>query len=130
VYGCARGYAATAISDVVEAEHPPIDGGCPLLNAAVETDDSGPAQRALRTRVRRSMRGLIDAVASIITDGVAAKELRRGIDAADEAAALIALMEGAIMLSRLYDDPSFARAAAQRVITRAQELAPTTKAFK
>lgn len=122
------GALASAMARV--AEQPPIDGGCPLLNAAVETDDSGSMQRALRTRVRRSMRDLIDFTAQIITDGIAAGELRRGIDAEDEAAALIALMEGAIMLSRLYADPSFARAAARRATARARELAITEKPTK
>ncbi|HEY4303232.1 MAG TPA: helix-turn-helix domain-containing protein [Gemmatimonadaceae bacterium] len=115
---------AGAMASIVE--HPIIDGGCPLLNAAVETDDGGTAQRALRTRVRRSMRGMIDFVTQIIADGIAAKQLRRDVHAADEAAALIALMEGSIMLSKLYDDPSFVLSAAHRATMRAQQLAATT----
>lgn len=118
------GALADAMAGV--AERPLIDGGCPLLNAAIETDDGGSAQRALRTHVRKAMRALIDFAARIITDGVAARELRRDIDADDEAAMMIALMEGAIMLSKLYDDPSFARTAAERVRTRVDQLRPNT----
>ncbi len=122
------GALAQAMASVIE--HPLIEGGCPLLNAAVETDDGGPTQRALRTRVRKSMRGLIDFVATIITDGIAARELRRDVDADDEAAAMIALMEGAIMLSKLYDDPSFARSAAERVTARVRQLATNNRTAK
>lgn len=112
---------AHAMASIVE--RPLIEGGCPLLNAAVETDDGGPAHRALRARVRKAMRGVIDFAAHIISDGIAARELHRNVDAGDEAAAIIALMEGSLMLSKLYDDPTYVRSAAERVGTRAKQLA-------
>ena len=119
---------ANAMASV--ADNPLIEGGCPLLNAAVETDDGGAAHRSLRTRVRKSMRGLIDFVAKIISDGIAARELRRDTNAGEEAADMIALMEGSIMLSKLYDDPSFARSAAERVAARLKQLATNYRSSK
>jgi TetR/AcrR family transcriptional repressor of nem operon len=119
---------AHAMASIVE--RPLIEGGCPLLNAAVETDDGGAAHRALRTRVRRSMRRVIDFAAKIISDGIAARELRRDVDPDYEAAGMIALMEGSLMLSKLYDDPSYVRSAAGRVTARVKELATNNRKSK
>ena len=80
----------------------PLPGGCPLLNTAIESDDTNPA---LLQRTRKGMdkwRGLI---ASIVRRGVATGEFRADVDAQSVATVLIATLEGAVMLSRLYSDP-------------------------
>jgi AcrR family transcriptional regulator len=61
----------------MSARSPAIEGGCPIMNTAIEADDGHKAEGTLR--------GDIDpyALASTIT----------------------ASLEGALMLSRLYDDP-------------------------
>jgi TetR/AcrR family transcriptional regulator, transcriptional repressor for nem operon len=85
---------------------PPIPGGCPLLNTAVESDDAHPA---LRARARATMEhGL---VSRIVARGVARGELRAEIDPDSTATMLIATLEGAIMMSNLYDDPTHIRRA-------------------
>lgn len=122
---------ATAMASIVET--PLIAGGCPLLNAAIEMDDAQPAMPAMpamRTRVRRAMEVLIGLPRRILTEGIAAGEIASSIDAAAEARLVIATMEGAIMLAKLYDDPAIAREAAGRVADRARALtasAPSTK---
>lgn len=139
----ALGVHAARIQDLVEARRgavarlagvahalaglavdPAVPGGCPLLNTAVEADDGDdPLHVALRTRVRHGMRRLMRYAQSIVEEGVAAGELAADVDAAAEAEALVASLEGALMLSRLYDDPRYVRAAAARAEAHAVRLA-------
>lgn len=110
-----------AVAGIVE--QPIVPGGCPLLNAAVETDDAYPAMPALRARVRRAMDKVIGLGRQILADGIAAGELPQSIDASAEARVAVATIEGAIMLAKLYNDPSIAREAAARVGDRIRALA-------
>ncbi len=77
---------------------PPVPGGCPLLNAAVESDDSDPV---LRKRVQKVMRDWQSFVRRIISAGTKCGELRRSLDADEFATTLIAALEGGIMMSKL-----------------------------
>jgi AcrR family transcriptional regulator len=82
------------------ARKPLLPGGCPLLNTAIESDDTNPA---LRSRVRREFDAWQDAFAAALRDAVAAGDLRP-VDAAAFASAAVAALEGGIMLSSLYRD--------------------------
>lgn len=105
------------------AVDPVVPGGCPLLNTAIESDDNeGPMYPALRTRARRAMTRLIGTVRDIIADGVSRGEFRKGIDADSEASGIVALLEGALMLTKLYDDAAHVRYAVDRVRDRAASL--------
>ena len=81
---------------------PPIRGGCPLLNAATESDDALPA---LRTRVRRAINGWLTVIVGIVERGQLEGQLRRDVDGASTASVIFSALEGAVMLSRLYRDP-------------------------
>lgn len=76
-------------------------GGCPLLNTAVESDDAHPA---LRDRTREAMTGLRKWIRKTISRGIAAGEIRPETDGDFLATIIISSIEGAIMLSKLYDD--------------------------
>ena len=105
------------------AEHPPVPGGCPLLNTAIECDDgAGPVYTQLRARTRTAMSRLIEFTRRVVADGSAAGEFRPDVDADAEARALIGSLEGALMLSKLYGDPSYVRAAADRAEVHANSL--------
>ena len=95
----------TAIVDAFEnvVLNPTIPGGCPLLNSAVESDDAHPA---LRARVQVAMLKLLGLVESIVIKGIDCKELRDDLSPYSVATHLIASLEGAIMLAKLYGDPS------------------------
>jgi TetR/AcrR family transcriptional repressor of nem operon len=117
---------AESIASIVE--NPVIVGGCPLLNTAVESDDAeGPLYPALRTRTRRAMTRLIGAVRDILADGVSRGEFRKGLDADAEASGIVATLEGALMLSKLYDDGTHMKYAVDRVRERADAFAPPAK---
>ena len=110
-----------AVASIVE--QPIVPGGCPLLNAAVETDDAHPAMPALRARVRRAMDKVIGLGRQILADGIATGEFSSSVDAAAEARLAVATVEGSIMLAKLYNDPSIAREAAAHVSERMRALA-------
>lgn len=81
---------------------PPIAGGCPLLNTAIESDDAHPA---LRKRAQQAMDRWRARITSVVTEGVAKGELRPDLDPDVVATRLISTLEGGNMLSRLYGDP-------------------------
>jgi AcrR family transcriptional regulator len=80
----------------------PFAGGCPLLNMAIESDDSHPE---LRERVRMAIGGLQRHIRQIAKSGVAAGELRPTVVVDGLASVFVATLEGAFMLSNLYKDP-------------------------
>ncbi len=81
---------------------PPIKGGCPLMNTAIESDDAHPA---LRERAQAAMDRWRKRIGDAVADGIATGELRPHLDADVVATRLIATLEGGTMLSRLYGDP-------------------------
>src|SRR2546421_13129204 len=83
---------------------PGIDGGCPIMNTAIEADDTHPE---LRDRARNSMTQWHRLIGRIVKDGIAAGELAPATDPYALAALLTSSLEGALMLSRLYDDPAY-----------------------
>lgn len=83
------------------AENPPIPGGCPLLNTAVESDDAHPA---LRQRAQTAMDGWRALICAIINKGIAKGEVRENVEADAVATVIISMMEGSIMMSKLYGD--------------------------
>lgn len=89
----------TYFQDLVD--DPPIPGGCPILNTAIESDDAEPA---LRDRARGGMDELRSTVRRIISKGIERGEVRPGVDVETWASMMIAALEGAVMLSRLYQD--------------------------
>src|SRR5215472_13362664 len=80
-------------------EDPPVVGGCPILNTAIDADD---ANEALRDRVRTALDNLRGTIQRIVGKGIERQELRADIDADEVASILIATLEGAVMLSNLY----------------------------
>lgn len=77
---------------------PPLKGGCPLLNAAIEADDSHPALRRAALKILREMR---DSVVRVLENGIRYGQLRPEIDVHEFATLIIASLEGAIMMSKL-----------------------------
>jgi AcrR family transcriptional regulator len=90
-------------SFAVAARRPVIDGGCPIMNTAIEADDGHPE---LRERARESMTLWHRLVGRIVKDGKAAGTLRNDVDPYALASLLTGALEGGLMLARLYDDPS------------------------
>jgi len=85
------------------ARRPAVEGGCPIMNTAIDADDT---HAELRDRARESMTLWHRLVGRIVKDGKAAGSLPDDIDPYALASTITASLEGALMLSRLYDDPA------------------------
>jgi TetR/AcrR family transcriptional regulator, transcriptional repressor for nem operon len=93
-------------------EDPPVAGGCPILNTAIEADD---ANEALRDRARDAMDSWRTTIHRIVNKGIERQQIRPGINADEVASILITTLEGAIMLSNLYKDPTHMQRAADHM---------------
>jgi TetR/AcrR family transcriptional regulator, transcriptional repressor for nem operon len=82
-------------------EDPPVAGGCIVLNTAIESDDANPA---LRERAQIAMTKLLALIGSTVKAGKASGEFRPDIDPRETATLLVAIYEGALMLSKLYGE--------------------------
>jgi AcrR family transcriptional regulator len=78
---------------------PPVPGGCPVLNAAVESDDGNPE---LKAEAQRVLVDLKRALRAIVRQGQERGELRTDLDLEAFANVFIAQLEGAVMLSKLF----------------------------
>jgi AcrR family transcriptional regulator len=103
-----------AIVDVFRgyAIDPPVPGGCPIMNTAIENDDGNPT---LRRRARQAMDQYRAMVRTIVTKGIERGELRANLDPDQVVTLLTAACEGGLMLSKLYDDPGFINATADHL---------------
>lgn len=81
---------------------PPLAGGCPILNTAIESDDTNPA---LRDRTQKAMDAWRNLICRIINKGISKGELRSNIEADTFASIMISTLEGAVMMSKLYGNP-------------------------
>lgn len=92
-----------AITSFYRSEYKSVaqNGGCPVMNAAVEADDNFPT---LRSRVRATIRGWKKLVVQIIVAGKKEGLIREKADAEKFAIIFVALIEGGIMLSKAMDD--------------------------
>jgi AcrR family transcriptional regulator len=90
----------TAILDFyrVYVIKPTINGGCVLLNTAIDADDSYPF---LKKKARLALASLISSMERCFELGIKNGELKPGIDARREAEIFIAQIEGGIMMTRI-----------------------------
>jgi TetR/AcrR family transcriptional repressor of nem operon len=75
-----------------------VPGGCPLLNAAIDSDDGNPR---LRAKARQALSSLIDRLQSIADEGQRRGEVRADVDSTKLATLITSTLEGSIMVSRL-----------------------------
>ncbi|MEM9006189.1 MAG: TetR/AcrR family transcriptional regulator [Cyanobacteria bacterium P01_F01_bin.86] len=76
-------------------------GGCPLLNTAIKSDDAHPV---LRERTQQAMDTWRNLIRRIVQKGIQAGDIRPEVNPDTVATILIATLEGALMLAKLYGD--------------------------
>lgn len=94
-----------AIFDIYRAfpDYWPIKGGCPILNTSTEADDTNPL---LQARVVKALETWRRFFASIITKGIRSGEIKPETNSNMTATLFIALLEGATMMTKAYNDSS------------------------
>lgn len=77
--------------------HPPVPGGCPMLNAAVDSDDHFPGMRRV---VVKELMNTVMFIYNLLNKGVKAGEFKKDINTRELAYTIFCSVEGAIMFSR------------------------------
>lgn len=75
-----------------------LPGGCPLMNTAIDTDDTNPALQNLAHGALREWRGMLE---KAVKRGQRTGEIRSGISPTTVARTMIGGLEGALMIARL-----------------------------
>ena len=79
-------------------ELPFLKGGCPVLNTSVDSDDTHPL---LKKRAIAALNLWRASIERIIRKGVETKEIKKQTNAAEFAAIMISLTEGAVMQAKV-----------------------------
>lgn len=89
------------------------NGGCPLMNAATECNDSFPE---LRKKVRHSFEDWIKTISNIIIEGQKSGEFKPEINAEEFASLLVMMIEGGILLSKTKEEEKYLNLALDRIL--------------
>jgi len=81
--------------------NPPVEGGCPIQNTAIEADDAHPE---LREKAMQAMNYWTEGIVRTLQKGIEREEVRADVDVAAFAIRFVGTLEGGIMLARLYKD--------------------------
>jgi TetR/AcrR family transcriptional regulator, transcriptional repressor for nem operon len=84
-------------------DNPILRGGCPVLNTAVESDSNNPA---LRERAQQACDDWRQFIVRTVTRGEELGTVRTGTDPEAVASIMISTVEGAMMLTKLFDSNS------------------------
>ncbi len=93
---------ALVSSYLIYINDPPIVGGCPILNTAIETDDT---DSPLRDRVLQAMNSSRSLIIRILQKGIKKGEVRSTVEPDTVATIIFSTLEGAIMMSKLERNP-------------------------
>ncbi|MBW3519645.1 TetR/AcrR family transcriptional regulator [Flavobacterium sp. NKUCC04_CG] len=89
-----------------------LNGGCPLLNAAVEADDNLPFMKAA---VQHSFILWSKRIVYLIEKGVKEKEFKATVNSEELANTFIMLIQGGVLLSKMSSDSKHIVTAVQRI---------------
>lgn len=117
-----RGYASpldklsafiTAFRGVANGQ--PLVGGCPILNTAIEADDTHPN---LRAKAQQAMDQWRSFLGQLLSRALEIGELRADLDIEATIVIIIALLEGGIMMSKLYGDSQYIQTAVDYLLNQ------------
>ena len=87
-------------------------GGCPILNASIEADDNLPF---LKKSVQSSITVWVKYIANMIELGKKQNQFKKNIDTMEYANTIVIVIEGGIMMGKIYNDHSLLFTALDRV---------------
>ena len=99
--------------------HPLVQGGCPIMNTAIEADDTNPA---LAARARAAMDSWHRLIGSIVKEAKADDEIDAGVDPYELATLVTSTLEGSLMQARLFGDPVYKRRAGASLVEHVESL--------
>ena len=82
-------------------KEPPLEGGCPLLNTAIDADDTHPL---LQKRAQEAMNEWLRFLKSILKEGIVSGEFRPNLNVEEAAIFLTSAFEGNIMMGKLFNN--------------------------
>ena len=91
---------------------PVVEGGCVLLNTAIDSDDHIPF---LKQKAASGMKEMLDSLRQIIQRGIEAGEFTASLHAKNEAIHIFSVIEGGIMMSKVLDNPQILNSLLQRL---------------
>jgi TetR/AcrR family transcriptional regulator, transcriptional repressor for nem operon len=91
---------------------PPVPGGCPLMNTAIESDDVFPE---LRRQASQEMKRWHRWIARLVRKGINRGEIRADVDINAVATVMITCLEGGLMLSKLHKDSLYLQQAVEHL---------------
>lgn len=98
---------------------PPIEGGCPVQNMAIEADDSHPV---LRAKVVESMDIWRYRISRTLEKGIEAGEVQDTVDIQAFAIKFIGTLEGGILLAQLYKNDHYFDVMANQIIEMIESI--------
>jgi AcrR family transcriptional regulator len=107
--------------------HPLVAGGCPIMNTAIEADDTNPP---LAARARAAMDSWHRLIGSIVKDAKARGEMDDDVDPYELATLVTSTLEGSLMITKLFDDPSYKHRAVASLVEHVESLRTTPRQRK
>jgi AcrR family transcriptional regulator len=101
------------------ADRPLIAGGCPIMNTAIESDDTHPG---LAARARDAMDSWHRLIGSIVKEAKGRGELDPDVDPYQLATLVTSTLEGSLMLSKLFHDPTHEHRAVASLTAHVENL--------
>lgn len=83
------------------AKAPPVKGGCPIMNAAIEADDGDPI---LKEVVCSIMTSIQLGIAKVIQNGIDRNQFQKDVNAIEYATMMYSAIEGGIMMMKVTDN--------------------------
>lgn len=90
--------------------NPPFEGGCPFLNFGMEADD---LDQIIRKKVKRVIDIVQQRIADTVEGGIANGEFKANMVPQEFAIKLYAMMEGAVMMTRITGNGNYMKVVAK-----------------
>jgi len=94
-------------------------GGCPVLNAAVDSDDGNAA---IKARINRFIRMWRKSLCKIIENGKSKNEIKASVNSEEFALNFISIIEGSSAMSKISNDKKYIEFAVSLLVSMINEM--------
>ncbi|MDF1696082.1 MAG: TetR/AcrR family transcriptional regulator [Saprospiraceae bacterium] len=82
-------------------DKPPFKGGCPLMNASIEVDDSDPV---LKKVVSSIMTSIVTGISRVIQNGIDRQQIDPNVNPTEYATIIYSAIEGGVMMMKVHEN--------------------------